>query len=100
MQSLVHGFTMDVAEEPVAGATRETNAHPSMHRLSQDSNASEEQAQDGLMKQDEGNNHASEHAEKKGIPMPGAIKLIGDSLLDAEFQQKVAEREKRRASQT
>ncbi|EPR57610.1 putative DHHC zinc finger protein [Toxoplasma gondii TgCatPRC2] len=92
MSEAERGYTMDVAEEPQIQATADRVADPSLHHLVGESKA-------GPQERDPQSKDGDSHSEKRKVPMPGAVRLIGDRTLDAEFQQKVAEREQRRASQ-
>ncbi|CBZ49578.1 putative DHHC zinc finger domain-containing protein [Neospora caninum Liverpool] len=95
MAETERGYTMDLPEEPQVQVATDRLADPSLHHLVGESKLNPEDKHDH-----EGDSKEGEaHLDKKKIPMPGAVRLIGDQTLDAEFQQKVAEREQRRASQ-
>ncbi|PFH32391.1 hypothetical protein BESB_017090 [Besnoitia besnoiti] len=73
------GFTMNLPEEPVVQETRDTPSSPSHQQFGEQKAAEAKASAEGC--------HDSP-CEKK-VPMPGAVRLIGDTSLDAEFQKKV-----------
>lgn len=72
---------MDVAGEPTPQVTKEV---PTTETIAEANSKSASQPE--------------EQPEKK-IPMPGAVRLIGDEALDAEFKKKVEERQRRMSTQ-